>query len=324
MLLLPPDIGWRQPAPHQSPASSAPTCPFTGEIIHSFRLSRTRCFLDRIGKGTRTATEQGRAKYACAGTVAEDQKRTSCNEDGRRRSGPETPIRPDQQRDRPWCMKCPFSSSVLKEVFTTFNPEAVVLQLGADTIAGDPMCSFNMTPEGIGKCLKYVLQWQLPTLVLGGGGYNLPNTARCWTYLTAVILGRTLSSEIPDHEDTFCYALQPSWRVSAGSYLKPGDDIQADEEMICADAQNLCESDPGPDEEGSEHSVDPRSQTVTPVGEDNEEDDDKTEIPDWNENLTFRSGQEEIGSEDDGCENTQDDDDEVVDPTYCQPQSTCP
>ncbi|CAJ0963674.1 unnamed protein product [Ranitomeya imitator] len=45
---------------------------------------------------------QGRAKYACAGAVAEDQKRTSWNEDGRRRSGPETPIRPDQQRDRPW------------------------------------------------------------------------------------------------------------------------------------------------------------------------------------------------------------------------------
>ncbi|CAJ0942666.1 unnamed protein product, partial [Ranitomeya imitator] len=46
--------------------------------------------------------QQGRAKYACAGAVAEDQKRTSCNEDGRHRSGPETPIRPDQQRDRPW------------------------------------------------------------------------------------------------------------------------------------------------------------------------------------------------------------------------------
>ncbi|CAJ0967301.1 unnamed protein product, partial [Ranitomeya imitator] len=51
---------------------------------------------------------------------------------------------------------------------------------------------------------------------------------------------------------------------------------------------------------------------------DHEEDDDETEILDWNENLTFRSGQEEVGSEDDGCENTQDDD-EVVDPTYCQP-----
>ncbi|CAJ0953193.1 unnamed protein product [Ranitomeya imitator] len=47
---------------------------------------------------------EGRAKYACAGAVAEDQKRTSCNEDGRRRSGPEMPIRPDQQRDRPWAL----------------------------------------------------------------------------------------------------------------------------------------------------------------------------------------------------------------------------
>ncbi|XP_069615959.1 uncharacterized protein [Ranitomeya imitator] len=83
--------------------------------------------------------------------------------------------------------------------------------------------------------------------------------------------------------------------------------------MICTDAQNLCELDPGQDEESSEHNVDPRSQTVTPVGGDNEEDDDETEIPDWNENLTFRSGQEEVGSEDDGCENTQDDDDEVRD-----------
>ncbi|XP_069611072.1 uncharacterized protein [Ranitomeya imitator] len=75
--------------------------------------------------------------------------------------------------------------------------------------------------------------------------------------------------------------------------------VNPDEEMICSDAQNLCESDAGPDEEGSEHNVDPRSETVTPVGGDNEEDDDETEMPDWNANLTFRSGQEEVGSEDD-------------------------
>lgn len=65
-----------------------------------------------------------------------------------------------------------FAFSVLKEAYQAFNPKAVVLQLGADTIAGDPMCSFNMTPVGIGKCLKYVLQWQLATLILGGGEYK--------------------------------------------------------------------------------------------------------------------------------------------------------
>uniref|UniRef100_A0A8C4HTS5 Histone deacetylase 8 n=1 Tax=Dicentrarchus labrax TaxID=13489 RepID=A0A8C4HTS5_DICLA len=91
-------------------------------------------------------------------------------------------------------------TSVMQEVRAQFNPEAMVMQLGADTMAGDPMCSFNMTPVGVGKCLQYVLGWQLPTLLLGGGGYNLANTARCWTYLTAAVLGKTLSSEIPDHE----------------------------------------------------------------------------------------------------------------------------
>ncbi|CAJ0956238.1 unnamed protein product [Ranitomeya imitator] len=45
-------------------------------------------------------------KYTCAGAVAEDQKRTSWKEDGRRRSGPETPNRPDQQRDCPWHVFC--------------------------------------------------------------------------------------------------------------------------------------------------------------------------------------------------------------------------
>lgn len=63
---------------------------------------------------------------------------------------------------------CAFHS-VMQEVYAHFNPEAVVMQLGADTMAGDPMCSFNMTPVGVGKCLQYVLGWRLPTLLLGGG-----------------------------------------------------------------------------------------------------------------------------------------------------------
>lgn len=61
----------------------------------------------------------------------------------------------------------------MQEVYAHFNPEAVVMQLGADTMAGDPMCSFNMTPVGVGKCLQYVLGWQLPTLLLGGGGFEV-------------------------------------------------------------------------------------------------------------------------------------------------------
>ncbi|CAJ0938555.1 unnamed protein product [Ranitomeya imitator] len=66
---------------------------------HSFRIGEATEAVSL--KGTCHPENRG-AKYACTGAVAEDQKRTSWNEDGRRRSGPETPIRPDQQRDRPW------------------------------------------------------------------------------------------------------------------------------------------------------------------------------------------------------------------------------
>ncbi|XP_074653922.1 histone deacetylase 8-like isoform X2 [Tubulanus polymorphus] len=85
------------------------------------------------------------------------------------------------------------------KVIEQFNPGAVVCQCGADGVAGDPMASFNLTPIGLGRCVKYLLQKRLPLLLLGGGGYNLPNTARTWTYLTSLILDVDLDSEIPEH-----------------------------------------------------------------------------------------------------------------------------
>ncbi|CAJ0932910.1 unnamed protein product [Ranitomeya imitator] len=80
----------------------------------------------------------GRAKYACAGAVAEDQKRTSWKEDRRRRSGPETPIRPDQQRDRPWsesyfCL--PHSCNLVPPACSTL----AVTQLDSVIIAPPPL-----------------------------------------------------------------------------------------------------------------------------------------------------------------------------------------
>ena len=32
------------------------------------------------------------------------------------------------------------------------------------------------------------------------GGYNIPNTAKCWTSLTALALAETLPVEIPEHK----------------------------------------------------------------------------------------------------------------------------
>ncbi|XP_072178285.1 histone deacetylase 8-like [Diadema setosum] len=89
---------------------------------------------------------------------------------------------------------------VMEQVRSKFQPSVVVVQCGADTLSSDPMQSFNLTPQGVGQCVSRVLSWKLPTLLLGGGGYNLANTARCWSYLTAQVLGQKLPSEIPEHE----------------------------------------------------------------------------------------------------------------------------
>ena len=42
-----------------------------------------------------------------------------------------------------------------------------------------------------------MLSYELPTLVLGGGGYTIRNVARCWTYETAVVLGVEIENELP-------------------------------------------------------------------------------------------------------------------------------
>ena len=93
-----------------------------------------------------------------------------------------------------------FSIRIVEQVKQCYCPSAVVVQCGADTLADDPMQSFNMTPSGLAKCIHHITSWKLPTLLLGGGGYRLPNTARCWANLTATVLGCRLPAEIPEHE----------------------------------------------------------------------------------------------------------------------------
>ena len=44
--------------------------------------------------------------------------------------------------------------------------------------------------------LEYVKTFNLPMLVLGGGGYTIRNVARCWTFETAVILNEEISNDL--------------------------------------------------------------------------------------------------------------------------------
>lgn len=39
--------------------------------------------------------------------------------------------------------------------------------------------------------------FNVPLLVLGGGGYTLRNVARCWTYETSLLVDEAISNELP-------------------------------------------------------------------------------------------------------------------------------
>ncbi|KXN70957.1 YNL330Cp-like protein [Conidiobolus coronatus NRRL 28638] len=78
-----------------------------------------------------------------------------------------------------------------------YNPSAIVLQCGADSLAGDRLGCFNLSATGHSNCVKFVKSLNLPMLVLGGGGYTVRNVARCWTKETGVILNQELDNKLP-------------------------------------------------------------------------------------------------------------------------------
>ncbi|GFR45185.1 hypothetical protein Agub_g6573 [Astrephomene gubernaculifera] len=105
--------------------------------------------------------------------------------------------------------------AVVKTAFERFKPQAVVLQCGCDSVAGDKLGRFNLSIRGHSRCVELVrdlcrtggcegggagrggANWRIPLLVTGGGGYTPPLVARCWALETAVLLGRTLGEAMP-------------------------------------------------------------------------------------------------------------------------------
>lgn len=80
-----------------------------------------------------------------------------------------------------------------------YNPTAIVIQCGADSLGGDRLGCFNLNIQAHGACVKFVKSFQLPLLVLGGGGYTPRNVAKAWAYETGVCIGADLYPNLPAH-----------------------------------------------------------------------------------------------------------------------------
>ena len=78
---------------------------------------------------------------------------------------------------------------VLDRTLAVYQPDAIWMQCGADSLKGDTIGSFNLTIKGHSSAVEYTLGKNLPIIYSGGGGYHVDNVARCWAYETMVISG---------------------------------------------------------------------------------------------------------------------------------------
>ncbi|MBW0506788.1 hypothetical protein O181_046503 [Austropuccinia psidii MF-1] len=92
---------------------------------------------------------------------------------------------------------------VVNHIMSWYHPGAIVLQCGADSLAEDKLGSFNLSMNGHAECVRYVKSFNIPLIVLGGGGYTIRNVARTWAFETSVCLGPSeemSTSDLPYNE----------------------------------------------------------------------------------------------------------------------------
>jgi len=77
-----------------------------------------------------------------------------------------------------------------------FKPDVFVFELGADALAGDPLAHLYLTNNVYVEIINYLLSFNKPILMTGGGGYNLNNTVRAWALAWSILCGADIDKEI--------------------------------------------------------------------------------------------------------------------------------
>ncbi|KAL3958595.1 hypothetical protein ACCO45_006757 [Purpureocillium lilacinum] len=134
---------------------------------------------------------------------------------------------------------------VIENVMKYYQPEAVVLQCGGDSLSGDRLGCFNLSMDGHANCVNYVKSFNLPTLVLGGGGYTMRNVARTWAYETGVLVGQDMERTLPYNEYYEYYA--PDFELNVrSSNMENSNSREYLEKITAAVIDNLRQTGPAP------------------------------------------------------------------------------
>ncbi len=74
-------------------------------------------------------------------------------------------------------------------LLASFSPDLIVALLGADTLVSDPLTHLRLTNNSYQRVIREIKKICPKIVGLGGGGYDLYRTARCWTLAWAILNG---------------------------------------------------------------------------------------------------------------------------------------
>jgi acetoin utilization protein AcuC len=85
-----------------------------------------------------------------------------------------------------------FKAAVMP-VIEKFKADVIILELGMDALAGDPLAHLHLTNNTHADIVESLVEMDIPILATGGGGYHVENTVRAWALCWSVLCG--------EHED---------------------------------------------------------------------------------------------------------------------------
>jgi len=80
---------------------------------------------------------------------------------------------------------------VVPKILDDFQPDALVLQIGADAHFADPLAHMRLTSRGWLRAFTWLLEYgkELPVVVTGGGGYDRETVVRLWSMAVVTAAG---------------------------------------------------------------------------------------------------------------------------------------
>ncbi|CAM9022772.1 unnamed protein product [Wickerhamomyces anomalus] len=86
---------------------------------------------------------------------------------------------------------------VISKIMEWYQPSAIVLQCGGDSLSGDRLGCFNLSMKGHANCVNFCKSLNVPLMILGGGGYTMRNVARTWAFETGLLNSELLDTDLP-------------------------------------------------------------------------------------------------------------------------------